>query len=57
MAPAGIEDPWVRELTQAACEAPLPVVLGGATLVASGVQLLSEAAWREHDERLGISKG
>jgi len=57
MTPAGIEEPWVRELTQAACEAPIPVVLGGASLVASGVQLLSEAAWREHDERMGIAKG
>jgi hypothetical protein len=57
MVPDGIVDPWVRELTQAACEAPIPVVLGGASLVASGVQLLSEAAWREHDERLGIAKG
>jgi hypothetical protein len=57
MTPDGIEDVWVRALTLAACEAPIPVVLGGASLVASGVQLLSEAAWREHDERLGIAKG
>jgi hypothetical protein len=56
MAPDGIEDAWVRDLTQAACEAPIPVVLGGASLVASGVQLLSEAAWRENDDRLGIAK-
>ena len=56
MTPEGIADPWVRELTQAACEAPIPVVLGGASLVAAGVQLLSEAAWREHDAKLGISK-
>ena len=57
MTPEGIEDPWVRELTQAACEAPIPVVLGGASLVAAGVQLLSEAAWAEHDAKLGLSKG
>jgi hypothetical protein len=56
MTPDSIEDAWVRELTQAACEAPMPVVLGGASLVAAGVQLLSEAAWREHDAKLGISK-
>jgi hypothetical protein len=56
MTPEGIEDVWVRQLTQAALEAPIPVVLGGASLVASGIQLLSEAAWREHDERLGIAK-
>ena len=56
MTPDGIGDLWVRELTRAACEAPVPVVLGGASLVAAGVQLLSEAAWRENDVRLGISK-
>jgi hypothetical protein len=57
MKPEGIEDPWVRELTQAACEAPIPVVLGGASLVAAGVQLLSEAAWAERDAKMGLSKG
>jgi hypothetical protein len=56
MAPEGIQDAWVHDLTQAAVEAPIPVVLGGASLVAAGIQLLSEAAWRDHDERLGISK-
>ena len=56
MTPIGIDDPWVRELTQAACEAPIPVVLGGASLVAAGVQLLSEAAWLEHDRKQGVSK-
>jgi hypothetical protein len=50
MQPQGIADPWLREFTAAACEAPIPVVLGGSSLVASGVQLLSEAAWRRHDE-------
>jgi hypothetical protein len=49
MQPDGIEDPWIREFTAAACEAPIPVVLGGSSLVTSGVQLLSEAAWRERD--------
>ncbi len=57
MTPEGIEDAWVRELTQAACEAPIPVVLGGASLVAAGVQLLSEAAWAERDAEMGVSKG
>jgi hypothetical protein len=50
MQPEGVEDGWVRELTAAACEAPIPVVLGGSSLVGSGVQLLSEAAWRRRDE-------
>jgi hypothetical protein len=53
MLPDAIEDPWVRDLTQAACEAPIPVVLGGSSLVAAGVQLLSEAAWRDYDRRQG----
>ena len=53
MTPEGIEDAWVREFTAVACEAPVPVILGGASLVAAGVQLLSEAAWREEDERGG----
>ncbi len=56
MQPEGIEDAWVREFTAAACEAPIPVVLGGSSLVASGVQLLSEAAWRKHDEELSVAK-
>jgi hypothetical protein len=55
MQPAHIEDAWVREFTAAACEAPIPVVLGGSSLVSSGVQLLSEAAWRRHDEETGRS--
>jgi len=56
MQPEGIEDAWVREFTAAACEAPIPVVLGGSSLVGSGVQLLSEAAWRRHDEEIGAEK-
>jgi hypothetical protein len=51
MQPDGIVDPWLRDFTAAACDAPMPVVLGGSSLVAAGVQLLSEAAWREHDQR------
>jgi hypothetical protein len=51
MQPEGIENAWVREFTAAACEAPIPVVLGGSSLVGSGLQLLSEAAWRRHDEQ------
>jgi hypothetical protein len=47
--PDGITDPWLRDFTRAAAEAPIPVVLGGQSLVGSGVQLLSEAAWKQHD--------
>jgi hypothetical protein len=53
MQPEGIQDAWVREFTSAACEAPIPVVLGGSSLVAAGVQLLAEAAWRRHDAESG----
>ena len=34
-----IADPWLRELTRAAAEAPIPVLLGGHTLVGPGVRL------------------
>ena len=48
--PEQIDDPWIREFTLAALAAPIPVVLGGQSLVTSGLQLLSEAAWRRHDQ-------
>ncbi len=51
--PAAIEDPWLRDFTAAAAAAPIPVVLGGSSLITSGIQLLSEAAWREHDRLEG----
>jgi hypothetical protein len=34
-----VADPWLRELTAAAAEAPIPVVLGGHTLVGPGLRL------------------
>jgi hypothetical protein len=48
--PDEISDLWIREFTQAAKEAPIPVVLGGQSLVTSGLQILAEAAWRRHDK-------
>ena len=53
--PEGIEQPFLRELTQAAQEASAsggPVILGGHSLVSGGLMLLTEAAWREEDRRL-----
>ena len=47
-----IADPFLRELTAAAAQAPIPVVLGGHSLVAGGLMALTEAAWREHDRAL-----
>jgi hypothetical protein len=50
--PDRIDHPFLRELTQAACDAPLPVVLGGHSLVAGGLMALTEAAWRDEDQRV-----
>jgi hypothetical protein len=49
LAPQDVSDPWLRDFTAAARDASIPIVLGGSSLVTSGVQLLSEAAWRKHD--------
>ncbi len=54
--PERIEEPFLREFTAAAREAPLPVLLGGHSLVAGGLMLLTEAAWREEDRRT-LEKG
>jgi hypothetical protein len=40
-----IVDPFVRQFTQAAMSCPIPVVLGGHSLVAGGLYVLVEAAW------------
>ena len=34
-----VADPWLRELTEAAVDAPIPIVLGGHTLVGPGLRL------------------
>ena len=40
-----IVDPWVRRFTEAALACPVPVVLGGHSLVSGGLCVLVEAAW------------
>jgi hypothetical protein len=50
--PERIEEPFLRELTAAAVDAPIPVLLGGHSLVAGGLMLLTEVAWRDEDRRL-----
>lgn len=35
-----IADPWLRDLTRAAADAPIPVLLGGHTLVGPGLRLI-----------------
>ena len=34
-----IADPWLAALTRSAAEAPVPIVLGGHTLVGPGIRL------------------
>ncbi len=43
--PERIADTTVREFTEAAIAAPVPVVLGGHSLVSGGLYALVEAAW------------
>jgi len=48
--PVQISDPFVRALTEAAMAAPVPVIMGGHSLVSGGMYALVEAAWaRGHD--------
>jgi hypothetical protein len=48
--PGQVQDPFVRALTEAALSAPVPVIMGGHSLVAGGMYALVEAAWaRGHD--------
>ena len=39
--PGGVADPWLAALTAAAAAGPLPIVLGGHTLVGPGVRLIA----------------
>jgi len=48
-----IQDEFVREFTRGACEAPIPVVLGGHSLVSGGLWVLGEmmkAGWTEEEK-------
>lgn len=44
-----VEQPFLRDLTRAAAEAPIPVLLGGHSLVSGGLMALNEFAWRERE--------
>lgn len=48
--PEKISDPWVRRFTEAAIEAPIPIVLGGHSLVSGGLYALVEAAWARGED-------
>jgi len=47
-----IEDPFLRELTEGAVRAAIPVALGGHSLVSGGLMALIEHAWQERDRVL-----
>jgi hypothetical protein len=42
---ARIKTPWLRELTEAAAQAPIPILFGGHALASDGVRLIIAAAW------------
>jgi len=44
-----IADPQWRAFTEAAAGAPIPVLLGGHSLVSGGLYLLAEASWKGRD--------
>jgi hypothetical protein len=37
-----VDDPWLAELTASAADGPIPIVLGGHTLVGPGVRLIAD---------------
>ena len=43
--PRAIADPFLQRFTEAALTCPIPLVLGGHTLVSGGLYVLIEAAW------------
>lgn len=43
--PDRISDPWLRALTASAVSAPIPILLGGHTLVGPGVRLIMAGSW------------
>jgi len=49
--PEAISDPRLREFTRAAREAPIPLVLGGHSIVSGGLVALVEAAWARFDPK------
>lgn len=40
-----VDDPFLREFTQAAVDAPIPVLLGGHSLTSGGIMALNEFVW------------
>ena len=47
--PDGIRNPLWREFTEEALSSPIPVILGGHSLMSGGLHLLAEACWKGRD--------
>lgn len=47
-----IEDPVARRFTAAACECPVPVILGGQNIVSGALWALTQEAWNRADAGL-----
>ncbi len=45
-----VTDPFLRDLTRGASEAPIPVLLGGHSMMSGALMLLNEYAWCLRDE-------
>lgn len=54
--PQKIANPLIHEFTQGAIEAPIPVILGGHSLVAGTLLAIVDAAWLEEDKKAIIDK-
>ena len=52
---AAIEDDFLRRFTEGAAKAPMPVLLGGHSLVAGGLMAINDVAWLENDRRVASS--
>jgi hypothetical protein len=48
-----IEDPGLRAFVAAAAASPVPIVLGGHSLVVGALMLLNDWVWNEHDRLAG----
>lgn len=44
-----VREPFLRDLTSAALQAPIPVLLGGHSLMSGGLMALNEFAWRQRE--------
>jgi hypothetical protein len=50
--PDEVGEPFLREFTRAAVQAPIPVLLGGHSLVSGGLMALNDYAWAQHEAGL-----